>query len=350
MSKIKEKIKNEFNKETPNVKERVLNSVEKETQLSQVQSEVVEKPFSIIFKRMVFALSFCLVFVLGIFSGYIIPKNSNVLPSAENYVYIDVNPSVELSLTADNHVVSCTAGNEDAQKILSDLNLTNVELNTALSAIVGSMYVNGYLTTEENSMLISVDGISDKKTSALLTFITDKVNAVFKNSQISCSIIAQSVKGERDLVEKAKSNGVSIGKMHLIDKLVNSFDEFDENSVTNLSKMSIKELNLMYNYKPEKEDNHGPNDVVSGGIEGFLNNNEAINAVIEYLQISTSDIESYYVTFKPIEHSGTTAIFEVTITLSGGHTYRYNVNSKTGEVTERNNDISNEPPHQGGQK
>ncbi|MBQ9782664.1 MAG: hypothetical protein IJW26_05765 [Clostridia bacterium] len=351
MNKIREKIKNEFNKETPDVKARVLNSVEKETQLPQVQNEVVEKPFYAIFKRMAFALSLCAVFVLGIFSGYIIPKNSDVLPSAENYVYIDVNPSVELSLTADNHVVSCTAGNEDAQKILSGLNLNNVELNTALSAIVGSMYVNGYLTTEENSMLISVDGINDDKTSALLTFITNKINAVFENSQISCSIIAQSVKGENDLVEKAKLNGVSIGKMQLIDKLINSFDELDENSVTNLSKMSIKELNLIYKHKPEKEDNHGPSDVVSGGLEGFLDNNGAITAVINHLQISSTDVQSYVVRFRPMEHSGSSAIFEVTITLIGGQTNVYNVDSKTGEVTvKEDNNIPNEPPHQGGQK
>ncbi len=348
MSKIKDKIITEFNKETPNIKAHILNSVEKETQLPPMQTEVVKKPFFIIFKRMVFALSFCLVLVLGIFLGYFIPKKNNVLPSAENYVYLDVNPSVELSLTADNHVVSCTAGNEDAQKILSGLNLNNVELNTALSAIVGSMYINGYLTTEENAMLISVDGISDEKTSALLAFITDKVNAVFENADISCSIIAQGVKGEDTLVQRAKSHGVSIGKMQLIDKLIGSFDEFDENSVSNLSKMSIKELNLIYKNKPNNDDHNGSNDVVSGGIEGILvlDTNGAITAVINYLQISQDDVERCEVKFKPMKQSGQTAVFEVIITLKNNEIKQFNVDCKTGVVTLKENEgIPNAPRH-----
>ena len=84
MSKIKDKIINEFNKETPNVKSHVLSSIEKETQLEVTHAEREKKSFFTILKRVTFAFSFCLVFIIGFFSGYIIPKNNqNVPPVAE---------------------------------------------------------------------------------------------------------------------------------------------------------------------------------------------------------------------------------------------------------------------------
>ena len=334
MKNIKDKVKTAFENETPNIKSKVLTSIENEVQLP---CDAVEKPRSIstLFKRIAVAVSFCLIFVVGIVSGYFIPKNSDdsVPLSAENFVYLDVNPSVELSLSSDNLVVSCTAGNSDAEKILQGLNLSGVELNTALSAIVGSMYVNGYLSLEENSMLISVDGVSEEKTTELLSLITQKVNKVFENSEVDCSIIAQSVKGNSELVNKAKDNGVSIGKMQLIDKLIGSFDEFDETSVSNLSKMTIKELNLIYNNKPSDDESGGINDIVSGILGGYLDENGALSAVKEFLEITSSEIENYSVRIKPSIIGGISLKYQVIVTLKSGSEYKFEVDCKTGDVS-----------------
>lgn len=333
MRNVKQKIKTAFENETPNIKSRVLNSVENEVQLP---FEILEKPrtISAFFKRIILALSFCLIFAVGITSGYFIPKNNDdVVPlSAENIVYIDVNPSVEISLSSDNIVVTCTAVNSDAEKILQGLNLSGVELNTALSAIVGAMYVNGYLSLEENSMLISVDGVTEEKTTTLLNLITQNVNKVFENSEVDCSIIAQSVKGESELIKRAKDNGVSIGKMQLVDKLISSFDEFDETSVSDLSKMSIKELNLIYKNKPGDNSDSGVSDIVSGIIGGYLDEGGALLAVTEYLQIALDEVENYFVRIKPSIVGGISLKYQVIVTLKSGSEYKFEVDCKTGDV------------------
>ena len=343
MSRVKNKVKTAFENETPNIKSKVLSSIENEVQLP---CDVIEKPrtISTLFRRIVVALSFCLIFAVGIVSGYFIPKNNDeaVPLSAENFVYLDVNPSVEMSLTSDNLVVSCTAGNSDAEKILQGLTLSGVELNTALSAIVGAMYVNGYLSLEENSMLISVDGVTEEKTNALLNLITQNVNKVFENSEVDCSIIAQSVKGESELVRRAKDNGVSIGKMQLVDKLIGSFDEFDETNVSDLSKMTIKELNLIYKNKPSDNENSGVSDIVSGILGGYLDEDGALLAVTEYLQVAISEVENYFVKIKPSIIGGISLKYQVTVTLKSGSEYKFEVDCKTGDVK-----LLETPPAQG---
>ncbi len=96
------------------------------------------------------------------------------------------------------------------------------------------MYVNGYLTEDSNSILISVDGKDEETTDTLLSDITSKINTVFENSGLECSIIAQSVKVDDDLKQIAQENGVSVGKMHLVDKMVGGMDDFDAENAPDL--------------------------------------------------------------------------------------------------------------------
>lgn len=332
MRNVKEKIKTVFENETPNIKSRILDSIENEVQLSP---DIIEKPRLklTIFKRMGLVLSICLIFAVGIVSGYFIPKKDDVVSlTAENFVYIDVNPSVEMSLTSENLVVDCKAANDDAEKILQGINLKGVELNTALNAIVGAMYVNGYLSHEENSMLISVDGVSEEKTIKLLNLLTQNVNKVFENSEVDCSIIAQRVESESELVKRATENGVSIGKMQLVDKLIGSFDEFDETNVVDLAKMSIKELSLIYKNKPNNGDEIGTGDIVSGMLGGFLDKDGALLAVTKYLQVSLEEVDDYWISIKPSILGGLSLKYDVKITLKSGIEYRFDVDCKTGEV------------------
>ena len=345
---LKKKIKNAYENETPDFRERIVSACENETQApapSPVQSVTAKKqkqPF--LFRRIVAVMSCLILFGVGLFVGKIIPESQPIV-TAETCVYIDVNPSLELSLDEDNTVLSCIAANEDAEIILNDMKLEGVELKTALNAIVGSMYVKGYLTSDDNSMLISVDTSDETHTSGFLTYITQQVNDVFENSEMECAIIAQGVKVDEDLKRRAEEQGVSVGKMHLLDKMVDGMGDLSQEAIDSLSGLSIKDLNLIYSQKPNG--NRPPDELISGSVTVNVTEEQALNAVLSEINKTADDVEEYHVFILPSKRGESKAVYAVTLKLyDDNEMYKYEVDCQTGEVT---TSPTGAPPNEGPQ-
>lgn len=344
--RLKKNIREAFARETPDRRAQIVAACEGEGQLpaeTQLPTETAKPAVSRarrgrVIRQLVAAVLCLVLFGAGLFVGYLIPETVTA-PTTETRVYLDVNPSLELSLDIDNRVLSCTAANEDAKTVLQGLNLEGTELRTALSAIVGAMYVKGYLTTSDNSMLISVDTSDKNNASAFLSYITEQVNAVFADSDMTCSIIAQSVTADDALRNRAEENGVSVGKMHLVDKMMERIDWLTEEKASDLSAMSIKDLNLMYSMNPkhEKPEEDGKDELLSGNVGGYLTRDDALAAVLTEIHIDASAVERYEVYATPDHRDGGThMMYFVTLRLKGNHAvYRYQVDCKTGEVSER---------------
>lgn len=349
---LKNKIKNAYENETPDFKERIISACEKETQApmsSPVQFAVVKqqkRPF--FFHRLVAVMSCLILFGVGLFVGKIIPDNQPIA-TAETCVYFDVNPSLELALDENNTVLSCTAANEDAEIILNGMKLEGVELKTALNAIVGSMYVKGYLSSEDNSILISVDTRDVNNTKGFLSYITQQVNGVFTDSEMECSIIAQGVTADEDLKRRAEEQGISVGKMYLLDKMVGAMDELTENDIAELSTMSIKDLNLIYSQK--LNDNDQPDDeLISGKVSVKVTSSDALNAVLTSVGKTAIEVEEYRIHVLPCRQGETKIVYAVTLKFFGDATiYKYEVDCQTGEVsTESIDTFPNATQQEGG--
>ncbi len=234
-------------------------------------------------KRIALASSMSVLLFVGILIGLFIPNNSKY---SNISVFLNVNPSVEIQLDNKDNVYDCIANNTDAEIILSNMNLKGVELNTAINAIVGSMYVNGYLTDEANSILVGVNNDDNE----LITNVTNEINDIFKkNNSMNCSIIGHSFKNDEEMKNRAKEFGVSVSKMHLVDEIIKNNDRFNDQDLNALSGMSIKELNLMYSNN--MDDMHDKDDVVLGEPHGFINREEAAVMVLESLSISFNDVK-----------------------------------------------------------
>ena len=297
---LKRKILEAYKSDTPDLCSRVLASCENERQEPAVQS--VYKParrssFYSVFKR-VAAVCICLVlFISGLSVGRYIPRDGGTLPHAvaETFVYLDVNPSIELQIDGEDKIVACIAANADAEVILTDLKLDGVDMNTALTAIVGSMYVNGYLTEDSNSILVSVDSKDSAKTQALLSSISDKINNVFDKTDMECSIIAQGLLADDNLKQRAEDNGVSVGKMYLVDKMIESIENYGSEDAPTLTDMSIRELSLIYSTRPHKGSENDPfdKDVSRGEIGGFVKQDDALTALVASIEIDISNVEDY---------------------------------------------------------
>ncbi len=246
------------------------------------------------------ALAACLaLFIAGFASGHFLqppvvntnpttpqPSGSQppvvVTPVVQTVVYMDVNPSIQLSFDADNRVVSCLAGNEDAQVILKNLQLEGVERNTALAAVLGSMYLNGYLKADSNAVLISVDSAEGAEDAdAVLVEITEEINAVFSSSDMTCSIIAQNLDCSQALQQRAEEYGVSAGKMYLVDKLIEAVDFMEPADAEGLTQLSVGELNLLYISYAEGNDDLFGDDVVTGLLKGFWSIEDIMEVLLD---------------------------------------------------------------------
>ena len=351
---LKNRITEAFKAESPDLSARILASCSKEPQLpaSAFEMQLDESPmkrlnYNVIFKRVV-ACAICLVlFISGLSIGLLIPNGDNniVRSDVETFVYLDVNPSIELRMDDENNVVECLAGNGDAEAILLGLKLEGVDMNTALTAIVGAMYVNGYLVENSNSILISVDAKDDETTESLLADITNKINTVFEKNSLECSIIAQSVDVDDELEQRALKSGVSVGKMHLVDKMVGKMDEFNSEDASELVDMSIKELNLIYSTRPHKGEEDDPfgKDVSSGDVSGFVNQKDALTLLLTAIEVNQNCIEWYRVQAKPQHQNGNRQmVYKVSIRLKDDTaTYEFEVDCQTGEVVKIDTDMPN---------
>lgn len=335
--RLKKSVREAFVAETPEHREQIVAACERETQLPPRTPVPSSPQRGWMFRRLAAAVLCLVLFGAGILIGYLIPASTPAV-TAETCVYLDVNPSLELTLDIDNRVISCTAVNADAAAVLHGLTLEGTELRTALSAIVGAMYVKGYLNTSENSMLISVDTNDKSNSSAFLSYITEQINAVFADSDMTCSIIAQSVTADDTLKSRAEENGVSVGKMHLVDKMVERMDFLTEENVSELSSMSIKDLNLMYSMNPkhEQEEAQEPEEVLSGDVGGYLTRVHALAAVLADLGVDTTQVEQYDVIAVPDHRADEMhMVYAVTVRLrDDGTVYRYTVDCKTGDVSQ----------------
>ena len=87
-------------------------------------------------------------------------------------VVLDVNPSILLSIDREERVLSVVAQNSDASRILDGMDLTGVQLNVAVNALIGSLLKNGYISELANSILISVEGADAQEAAQLQQRLT----------------------------------------------------------------------------------------------------------------------------------------------------------------------------------
>ena len=309
---VENRIRAAFAEEAPNgpIPERVLAACDNaelesaESFFGSSEPEKVEKPpiIHVIMRYSAIAAAIALFFLAGILLGMQMKGGEYVSASDKlARVYIDVNPSVELEIDVTGRVVSCKAANDDAAAILGGMELAGVQTRTALNAIIGAMYMNGYLSAESNSILVS--GVTDGKDfDTLLEEIVSEVNSILSSTNIECSIIAQDVKIDEILSEQANANHVSVGKMSLVNKIINTVDDYTDADATVLSAMSVKELNLIYASLSRNDGHHGEgeennqedgdyrDDIISGSPGGYVDETDAWRILLAHLGIKEGDM------------------------------------------------------------
>ncbi len=137
--------------------------------------------------------------------------------NANAIVAFDVNPSLEIEVNGKQKVVEVTALNADAEIVIGDMNFKNVDLDVTVNALLGSMLQHGYLSTDQNSILISVDCNNASKAATLQESILADVTALLSGNNIELSVITQTF--DKDKVPEQDKGG-SAAKATLIEKIL----------------------------------------------------------------------------------------------------------------------------------
>ena len=105
----------------------------------------------------------------------------------DSLVDIDVNPSVQLTVSRNEKVLSCEALNADGTEIIDDMDLRGAQLNVAVNALIGSMVQHGYIDELKNSVLITVANEDAAKAQALQESLMADISGLLAGESVDAA-------------------------------------------------------------------------------------------------------------------------------------------------------------------
>ena len=307
MNKIKEKVKSSFD----NIKLPDFNMDDFKKRKGMVYIKEEKKIHK---KNLIISLSACLAVCVCLFIGlgYF---NNNV--KVASIIGIDVNPSVELKVNKNEKVLDVIANNDDAKVILEGMDLKGSDINVAVNALIGSMVKNGYIDELANSILISVDNPDSQESEKLRKKIVDELNAFISNGN-NISVVSQSITAEDKNTSLAKKYGISVGKLELIEKLIEKNNLY---TYETLKDLSINELNLLLGSTTENVTTSG-----SASEKAYIGKDKA-------LEIALSAASASEATWSEVEmdYDDGLMVYEVEFTYNNRE-YDYEINATTGDI------------------
>ena len=307
MNKIKEKVKSSFD----NIKLPDFNMDDLKKRKGMVYIKEEKKIHK---KNLIISLSACLAVCVCLFIGlgYF---NNNV--KVASIIGIDVNPSVELKVNKNEKVLDVIANNDDAKVILEGMDLKGSGINVAVNALIGSMVKNGYIDELANSILISVDNPDSQESEKLRKKIVDELNAFISNGN-NISVVSQSITAEDKNTSLAKKYGISVGKLELIEKLIEKNNLY---TYETLKDLSINELNLLLGSTTENVTTSG-----SASEKAYIGKDKA-------LEIALSAASASEATWSEVEmdYDDGLMVYEVEFTYNNRE-YDYEINATTGDI------------------
>ena len=257
-------------------------------------------------------------------------------------VSLDVNPSVTLNVNSKEKVLSAVPVNEDGGDILAGMDLTGVQLDVAMNAIVGALLTQGYVDELANSILITVEDDDAGRGARLQQELTDQTDAILTNTSVNGAILSQTIQNSQQLQQLSDSYGITTGKAALIQTIVdtgNSLHTFEE-----LVGLSINDLNLLYTSltSAPADPSTGGGTSGSGTAEtapaiqssgqasdsAYIGVEAAKSAAFAHAGLDTSQVTMGEVDF---DYEDGRMVYELEFYASGAE-YEYDIDASTGAV------------------
>lgn len=182
-------------------------------------------------------LSVVLVIAIGIFGyfQYFVSDNEEL-----TYVTIDINPSIQLGLNADEEVVEVIPLNDDGDILLSGLDLKGLTLDEATEQVIDTATETGYIDEfgEDNVVAITAYTEDEETRTAIENKVIEKAKNVLEGRKIYSEVVPGLMTDE--LKAEAEQYDISNGKMLLIEKATLLDNSLSKDDLVNLSVKDIQ--------------------------------------------------------------------------------------------------------------
>lgn len=268
------------------------------------------------------------------FGGYRMlnsPKNVsensfNAAQPVDSIIMLDVNPSLSLSVDAEEKIVSADALNQDAKEVLGNMELEGTSLEVAVNAIIGSMLQKGYLGDTQNSILVSVENEDAARGEQLQKKVSDAVASAMQTGSLDAAILSQVVSAEDTaLAELAKQYNISLGKAALIQEVI---DQAPTLTFEELSSRTINEIALLVSSKHLDTDAVIQTGTVSD--KAYIGQEEAVNRAYAHAGVTAEEVLRIKAEY---DFEDGVMIYEVEFE-TNEKKCEYEINASTGEILE----------------
>ena len=214
-----------------------LDSKEEGAKMEKVLVRRIEsKRTSLGLKTVLQLVAACVALILVV--GGIFYYRGNLM--VDSLVDLDVNPGIELLTNQKNRVLEAYATNGDGDKVLSGMDLQNVDLQVALNAIVGSMVQQGYMTKDTKGVLVTVQNKDQKKAETLRKLVVEEMEIALSTEDMNAAVFHQVISTQNNNASAfARKNNISLGKAVFVLNLANKARSLDAKE---LAKMKISEI------------------------------------------------------------------------------------------------------------
>ncbi len=246
-------------------------------------------------------------------------------------IALDVNPSLEIEVNDKEEVVRINTLNEDAVIVVGDMDFENVDLDVAVNALVGAMLRHGYLTADQNSILISVDASDTARAEALQKTLSDTVTQLLEGSNIQASIMTQTF-SKNDANLPTGDVEVSAAQATLIQKILDSglCDAYGTPyTYDRLAGFRVNELKLILESKGLKVE--GIDYIgAAAGYGDLITAEEALAIVLEKAGVNADDVTGLDIELD--SSKWTESLFYEIEFKAGGMKYEYELIASTGDI------------------
>ncbi|MBQ9860747.1 MAG: hypothetical protein IJO75_00645 [Clostridia bacterium] len=210
---LEAKLKKAIENTTPDVLERAKNSCRN---LSTAPQKALNAKRA--WRYIAAAAAAVLLFAIGMVIGTVIHN------APDNKVFatvsIDVNPSLEIKINKEEKVLDVIPLNDDAKKVIGEMDFSGASMELTVNALIGSMYRLGYLNDEHRTVLVSLDNEDAARAAYLLDQLTAQISSLAEAN--NGRVIANTYESTANLREIAARYRVPESKASLIARLLSA--------------------------------------------------------------------------------------------------------------------------------
>ena len=336
---IEKRLTQAVSNSVPNVLDNILVKCEKkkgfEKKVVKKKEQVKTKDKFIIRPRLVGA--FAMVMVMAFTFVGLTNYNSNY--KVDTTIEFDVNPSIEIEVNKKEEIIKINALNEDAKKVLDDMDFKGVDLDIAVNAIIGSMLKNGYLTVDQNSILVSVKNDDKEKGEQLQQKLSKEIQEILSASKIDGSVITQEYETNAEIKKIANNNNISEGKAELIKRILDAKLKDAKGNLykeEDLAKLSINELKLLL----EEKETTLKNVKTSGNASAnsYIGKDKAKAIALENAKVKESNVINIEV---ELDADDGRLVYEVDFETKEKE-YEYEIDAKKGTIVQKESESNDD--------